>query len=69
MEHPELIVGSDDPAVMLTKVARQICCPPERKKAKMEITVVNRMMKAAKQTADTKHKLGLEIGADAKESA
>ena len=69
MEHPDLIVGSDDPVVLLTQVARRICCPPEIKKATITIMAVNRMMKAAKQTADAKSKMGKENSADAKDSA
>ena len=67
-EHPELIVGSEDSVVLLTKVTRHVCCPPEIKKATIAITAVHRMMKAAKQTADSKSKLGLGIGADAQKS-
>ena len=59
-EHPELIVGSEDSVVLLTKVTRHVCCPPEIKKATIAITAVHRMMKAAKQTADKKSKPGLE---------
>ena len=67
MEHPNLIIDPEDPVVLLTKVARHICCPPEIKRATIAITAVNRMMKAAKQTADTRKQMGLELGADARE--
>eukprot|EP00291_Cryptomonas_curvata_P015365 CAMPEP_0172152204 /NCGR_PEP_ID=MMETSP1050-20130122/700_1 /TAXON_ID=233186 /ORGANISM="Cryptomonas curvata, Strain CCAP979/52" /LENGTH=127 /DNA_ID=CAMNT_0012820485 /DNA_START=12 /DNA_END=395 /DNA_ORIENTATION=+ len=59
-EHPELVVGSEDAVVLLTKVTRHVCCPPEIKKATIAITAVHRMMKAAKQTADQKSKPGQE---------
>jgi hypothetical protein len=67
-DHPELIVGSEDPVVFLTKVTRHVCCPPEIKKATIAITAVHRMMKAVKQTADKKSKPGLERRAGAKDS-
>ena len=50
-DHPELILGSEDPVALLTRVTRHVCCPPEIKKATIAITAVHRMMKASKQTA------------------
>jgi hypothetical protein len=67
-EHPELNVGSEDPVVLLTKVTRHVCCPPEIKKATIAITAVHRMMKAAKQTADKKSKPQQEGRAAPKDS-
>ena len=55
-DHPELIVGSEDPLALLTRVTRHVCCPPEIKKATIAITAVHRMMKASKQTAEQKKK-------------
>eukprot|EP00292_Cryptomonas_paramecium_P022868 CAMPEP_0113665590 /NCGR_PEP_ID=MMETSP0038_2-20120614/2388_1 /TAXON_ID=2898 /ORGANISM="Cryptomonas paramecium" /LENGTH=196 /DNA_ID=CAMNT_0000580957 /DNA_START=1 /DNA_END=591 /DNA_ORIENTATION=+ /assembly_acc=CAM_ASM_000170 len=50
-EHPEVQIGVEDHRLLLTAVTRQVCCPPELKKATLAINAIHRMTNAVKLTA------------------